>query len=221
MGQNQEEPKWWEVLRDEQDFPPLFDVNQGFLVETGPLFARLINQEDPFELTGLADLADSFFVQAKTKALEINKHSPLPDGLRLDSDHIPHGAIELDGATLVLFEDADDGLRSMCHICLLVPGQHLHTHLPRLMVGIQRSDSSEWDDPRYNEKPEPSMIDFKCLVTDQVLVTLGTKYGDQIYPEFTFYHDPHQLTLSTVEQTHNKLSVGTPGSSRLSSRSRL
>lgn len=203
---------WWEVLRDEQGASPLSDENQGFLVETGPLFARLINQETPFELTGLADLADPFFDQAKKKALEIAEHT---------LHHIPHGALEIDGATLVLFEDAMDNLRSMCNICLVVPGQHLRTRLPGLTVGVQRSDATQWDYQGINERPEPCLIDFKCLFLDQVLVTLGTKYGDEYYPQFTFYHDPHQLTLSTVEQTHKNLSVSTPTSSHLSSRSRL
>ena len=216
-----EERTWWEVLRDEQAPSPLFDVNQGFLVDTASLFVRFINQEVPFELTGLSDQGDPFLDQAHKTALVVQQHVKLPGDLRLSEGHTPRGAVELDGATLVLFEDFDDGLRSLCDICFVIPGQHLRTRIPELMVGVQRSDASGWDVPEKNEEVEPRLLDLRCMVTDQVLVSLGTEYDDVIYPRFTFRHDPHHLTLSTVEQTHNKLSVGTPNLPRLSSRTRL
>ena len=113
-----------------------------------------------------------FFLSSE-KTLEIADHTLLPGGVKFSSYHIPRGVLEIDGATLVLFENAMDNLRSMCNICLVVPWQHLRMRLPGLMVGVLRIDATQWNRPDNNERPEPSLLDFKCLFLDQVLVPLG------------------------------------------------
>jgi hypothetical protein len=220
MNETPEKRTWWEVLRDEQDFTLLFDVNQGFLVDKSSLFVRFINQEYPFELTGLSDQGDPFLVQAHKAALEVQPHTLLPNDLKLSEGHLPLGAIELDGATLVLFEDFD-GMRGGCDICFIIPGKHLRTRIPELMVGVQRSDSSKWDISTENEEFEPELLDLKCMATDQVLVSLGTDCQDTYYPRLAFRPDFHQITLSTAEQSYNRLSADTPTLQRLSPRTRL
>lgn len=135
----------------------------------------------------------------------------------------PLGAVDLDGAVMVALEDPDDGLRSTSPYWVLLPGATLRTQIPGTRVRAQRSDCSDWDWPERNERT-PSLMDLVSTHTGNVLVSMGTKYGDDLYPVTVFRHDPVAIDLAAAKSTDEILSLSTaqvPAKHRPRKRSRL
>lgn len=205
-------PNWWQPLQVQAK---AWDADGAFLVRDEALMAQMIHPATHGALSGIAGVGDPYLVKALQVALDISNKRDVDDedvsgSLHMDPASTPLGAFELDGATVVAFEDPTDGLRSYCTLWLVVPGAHLRTRLPDVPVFVQRTDSSEWEGGDKNKEETPIMIDLVSRHTNEVLLSMGTQYDDEYYPCAKFGHYPEAMDNAVRERNHDIIDEGTP-----------
>lgn len=154
------------------------EINSGTIMSKNELLSLFNEVEE--ETTSIPDLVGMWALSGIT----IGVMSDSPDGY-YERNYID---FKLNGKVYRAVEDDNDGYRSMCEKILVLPTKKTETSFePVVVYGVPRNNIGYY---------ENEIVDFYDIVTNKIILSIGTESVNDYYPTFIMDWIPENLCLN-------------------------